>query len=545
MNRRMLLRQLALGAGAAASRGTLSKAVSGPNPLKAPVAATTAGKVHGFTDRGVNVFKGIPYGADTAPRRFMAPIAPAPWTGIRDAIDFGPRAPQASGRGPGSLRPTANRGYYLPPELGPMSEDCLHLNVWTSGLRDHRKRPVMVYIHGGAYSSGSANSALYDGVNLCRRGDVVFVTLNHRLNLFGFLYLAELAPGFEDSGNAGMLDLVLALEWVRDNIEEFGGDPGRVLIFGQSGGGAKCATLMTMPAAHGLFHRIITMSGQQITASRPETATARSRDVLTTLNLPANHIDRLRTMLMEQLIQATHAAGYYGPVKDGRALVRDPFDPDAPPLSATIPMILGNTHDETRVLIGGGDPSTFSLSWETLPAKLHVVAQFMGNLDPASVVANYRAMYPAYSPSDVFFAATTAFRSWRGQLIEAERRAAQPAAAPHTWVYELDWRSPIDGGKWGAPHTLDIPLALDTVDAADGVSGDGPEAQSVAALMSNTWIEFARTGNPNHAGLPHWRPYDLSGRWTMSFNASSLLVTDPRGNERRLVEQVAYMQPGT
>lgn len=543
MNRRTLLRQLVLGAGAAASRSSFGKAVAAP---AAPVASTNAGRVRGTTTREVHVFKGIPYGADTAARRFMAPVPPAPWTGIRDAIDFGPRAPQSSGRGVGSLR----HGYYLPPELGSVSEDCLHLNVWTPGLRDGRKRPVMVYIHGGAYSGGSANNVLYDGINLCRRGDVVFVTLNHRLNLFGFLYLADLAPGFEDSGNAGMLDLVLALEWVRGNIEEFGGDPARVLIFGQSGGGAKCATLMGMPAAHGLFHRVISMSGQQLTASRRETATARSRDVLAALNLPVsripvNRIDDLRNLPMEQLIQATHAAGYYGPVKDGRNLVRDPFDPDAPPLSASIPMILGNTHDETRVLIGGGDPSTFALTWDSLPAKLHVVSQFMGDLDPADVVAKYRAMYPAYSPSDVFFAATTAFRSWRGELIESERRAAQPSAARHTWVYELDWRSPIDGGKWGAPHTLDIPLALDTVDVADGMTGDGSGAQSLAALMSTTWIEFARTGNPNHAGLPHWRTYDLSDRSTMSFDTTSKLVKDPRGSERRLVEQVPYTQPGT
>lgn len=471
----------------------------------------------------------------------MAPVSPAPWTGVRDALEFGSRAPQP---GPhGSFSP--NRGYHQPPELGPIGEDCLHLNVWTPGLRDGRERPVMVYIHGGAYSSGSANNVLYDGVNLCRRGDVVVVTLNHRLNLFGYLYLADLAPGFEDSGNAGMLDLVLALEWVRDNIEEFGGDPARVMIFGQSGGGAKCATLMGMPAAHGLFHRVVSMSGQQITASRRESATSRTNAVLKELDLPVSRIGELRTMPMERLIEASRAAGYFGPVKDGRTLVRDPFDPDAPPGSASVPMILGNTHDETRLLIGGGDPSAFSLTWETLPEKLSIVKQFMGDLKADDVVQKYRGLYPQYSASDVFFAATTALRSWRGQVIEAERRAAQPEAAKHTWVYELDWKTPVDGGKWGAPHTLDIPLTLDTVDVAEGMSGDGPEAQQLAAIMSGTWIEFARTGNPNHKGLPEWRPYDLKTRATMSFTPNPRLVDDPRGNERRLVEQVPYTQPGT
>ncbi len=538
IHRRTLLRNIALGAGAVACGSSIGLSLPAAGE---PVASTTTGKVRGYVDRGILAFKGIPYGADTAVRRFMAPVPPAAWTGIRDAFEFGPRAPQPAGRGVGSLR----QGFYQPPEQGSVGEDCLHLNVWTPALRDHGKRPVMVYIHGGAYSGGSANNALYDGVNLCRRGDVVFVTLNHRLNLFGFLYLADLAPGFDDSGNAGMLDLVLALQWVRDNIEEFGGDPARVLIYGQSGGGAKCATLMCMPAAHGLFHRVVSMSGQQITASRRESATERTRAVLAALGLPINRIDDLRRLPMQQLIDASRAAGYFGPVKDGRALVRDPFDPDAPPLSAAIPMILGNTHDETRLLIGAGDPSTFTLTWNELPAKLHVVSQFTGDMNPEDIVAKYRAMYPSYSPSDIFFAATTAFRSWRGQLIEAERRAAQPAAAPHTWVYELDWRSHIDGGKWGAPHTLDIPLALNTVDVADGMSGNGPQAQSLSALMSDTWIAFARTGNPNHAGLPRWRPYDLQNRWTMSFDTKSTLVKDPRGSERRLVEQVPYTQPGT
>jgi para-nitrobenzyl esterase len=539
MNRRTLLKQSSILTGAVLTRRIFALASAPANNV--PQAKTTYGSVIGSVQNGLFTFKGIPYGGDTSLRRFMAPAPPTPWTGVRKATAFGPRAPQPGVHG--SLSP--RHGYHLPPEQGPVGEDCLHLNVWTSGLRDGRKRPVMVYIHGGAYSSGSANNDLYDGMNLCHRGDVVFVTLNHRLNLFGFLYLADLAPGFEDSGNAGMLDLVLALEWVRDNIEEFGGDPKRVLIFGQSGGGAKCATLMGMPAAKGLFHRVISMSGQQITASRRESATARTRAVLKELNLPESRIAELRSIPMEQLIQATRAGGYMGPVKDGRTLVRDPFDPDAPPLSAHIPMILGNTHDETRLLIGGGDPSTFDLTWETLPAKLSVVAQFLGDKKPDEVVRQYRAMYPAYSAADVFFAATTAFRSWRGQVIEAERRAAQPEAAPHTWVYELDWRTPIDGGKWGAPHTLDIPLALDNVAVADGMTGDGPEAVQLAALMSDTWIAFARTGNPNHKSLPEWRPYDLAKRSTMSFAAQSRLVNDPRGGERRLIEQVPYTQPGT
>jgi len=538
MNRRDLLRYGGVCAGALSGAGRLGRALAAP-ARPAAQALTASGRVGGFVDRGIYAFKGIPYGADTAARRFLAPLPPQPWTGIRAAAEFGPRAPQTGGRSSG------NSGYFLPPDLGPVSEDCLYLNVWTAGLGDGRKRPVLVYIHGGAYSGGSGNNTLYDGVNLCRRGDAVVVTLSHRLNLFGYLYLAGLSEGFPDSGNAGMLDLVLALQWVRENIAAFGGDLRRVLIFGQSGGGAKCATLMGMAAAQGLFHRVLTMSGQQITASRPETATARSRAVLKALNLPESRIGELRTLPMEQLIAATHAAGYYGPVRDGRTLQRDPFDPDAPPISAGIPMILGNTHDETRLLIGGADPSLFSLNWPDLPAKLSVITQFLGDLKPEEVVRQYRALYPDYSPSDLFFAITTAFRSWRGQLIEAERRAVQPAASAHTWVYELDWKSPVEGGRWGAPHTLDIPLLLDNTAVAEGMTGNGPEARRVAGLMSETLLAFAQSGNPNHTGLPQWPPYSLPRRETMSFAADSKLVEDPRGAERRLVEKVPYTQPGT
>ncbi len=533
MNRRELLRNTTLLVGGSLVQRGFAAGVS------APVAETRTGRVRGVRDHGISVFKGIPYGADTAPHRFMPPTTPTPWSGVREAMAFGPRAPQ-----PNSGR-TARTGYAQPPEPDAVSEDCLYLNVWTPAINDGRKRPVLVYFHGGAYSTGSVNSPLYDGVNLCRRGDVVVVTVNHRLNLFGYLYLADLVPELADSGNVGQLDLVLSLEWVRDNIANFGGDPKRVLIFGQSGGGAKCATLMGMPAAHGLFHRVVTMSGQQVTASRRESAAARTDLVLKALNLPSSRAAELRTMPLAQLIEASRAAGYYGPVKDGRTLQRDPFDPDAPPLSASIPMILGNTHDETRYLVGGGDSSTFELTWETLPAKLKQHSQFLGNLDLADVIRQYREFYPAYSAVDVFFAAVTASRSWRGQLIEAERRAAQTAAQPHTWVYELDWKTPIDGGKWGAPHTLDIPLIFDNTAAADRMSGDGPDARTLAATMSSTLIAFARTGNPNHAGLPHWSPYSLDKRETMSFDVPARLVNDPRGRERRLVEKVPYSQPGT
>jgi para-nitrobenzyl esterase len=525
------------------------------------VATTTAGKVRGRdAGAGVLCFKGIAYGQDTAQTRFAAPKPPAPWKEIRDASDWGPRSPQIPGaRSRHEATANPQQGYHLPPDEGPESEDCLHLNVWTPGLRDGKKRPVMFYIHGGAYSNGTANAALYDGTRLAKRGDVVVVTVNHRLNLFGYLYLAQLLPGqgFDDSGNAGQLDLVLALQWVRDNIVEFGGDPSRVMIFGQSGGGAKCATLMVQPPAHGLFHRVISMSGQQVTGAQPEHATERAKALLQVLGLdtatPEATAKVLRTLPTPTLQAAAHSGGYYGPVTDGRSLPVDPFSPTDPKISADIPMILGNTHDETRVLIGSTQPALFSLTWETLPAALEKNAPYLKSdkvsLPVPEVIAKYREWHPEYSASDVFFAVTTDSRSWRGQVIEADRRAADPTAQPHTWVYQLNWKSPVEDGHFGAPHTLDIPLAFDNVAVSPGMVGssdaDKAQAQQMAEIVSETYIAFARTGNPNNSHAPQWPTFDLSKRSTMLFDQPSRIEDDPRSRERLYLGQVPYVQPGT
>ncbi len=521
--------------------GTLLSTRLGAQAAAGPIATTTSGKVRGFVDNGVNVFKGIPYGDDTSKHRFMAAPKPIPWTGVRDALTFGPQAPQP-------IHARTGRSAFSPlDEENPVNnEDCLHLNVWTAGLRDGRKRPVMVYIHGGAYSSSSSNGPVYDGVRLVKRGDVVVVTMNHRLNLFGYLYLAKLGgPYFADSGNVGQLDLVLALEWVRDNIAEFGGDPSRVMIFGQSGGGAKCATLMAMPAAHGLFHRVITMSGQQLTATVPEHATATAEAVLNALSLTHANLDNIRDpnkVSMEKLVAAIRAGRYFGPVHDGSVLPSDPFSPDAPAISANIPMILGNTHDETRLLIGSANPELFTLTWDALPSELEHYRQFLGTLKTEDIVADYQKWYPAYSPSDVFFAVTTAFRSWHGMVIESERRAAQHGP---TWAYNFAWKSLVEDGRWGAPHTMDIPFAFDNVQLAAPMTGGGPDAQRLADQVSETFIAFARTGDPNNSSIPHWPRFELERRPTMVWEQPPRVQDDPRGKERRLIEQATYVQPGT
>lgn len=523
--RRDFLRAAAAGAMA----GALPAWAAPVRTASAPMAQVRGGTLRGYSDQGIAVFKGIPYGADTSTHRFQPPRIERPWPGVRDAFAYGPASPQ----------PKADEATH---------EDCLRLNVWTPGLRDGGKRPILFYIHGGAYNNGSGSSPLYDGTALCRRGDVVVVTVNHRLNAFGYLYLAPFgAADLADSGNVGQLDLVQALEWVRAHAGEFGGDAGNVTVFGQSGGGAKIATLMAMPAARGLFHRAWTMSGQQVTACGPRAAAQRAALVLDALQLPPAQVDRLRTLPAAELIAAAQVrdpsraedtALYLGPVMDSRSLPRHPFWPDAPPQSAGIPMVIGNTHDETRAFLGH-DPRNFALTWDDLPARLE--KQQYVDLSPHVVIAEYRRLYPQYSPSDVFFAATTAGRSWRGAVEELEARARQQAP---TWAYQLDWASPLQP-QLGAYHTLDIPLLFDNIDRAEAHTGQGTDAQAMAARMSEALIAFARHGDPNHAGLPRWERYDLDRRQTLLFDRTPVLADDPRGGERRLYGQVPFIQRGT
>jgi para-nitrobenzyl esterase len=496
---------------------------------RSSILPTRAGKVAGVKTQGVHVFKGIPYGADTRTTRFLPAQPPAPWKKTRDAASYGPSCPQPSTR-------------------ETISEDCLYLNVWTPALRDGAKRPIMVYFHGGEYSSGSGSSPLYDGTRLCLRGDVVVVTVNHRLNAFGHLYLARVAgPKYAMSGNVGILDLVQALTWVRDHAEAIGGDSQRVMVFGQSGGGAKIATLMAMPAAKGLFHRAATMSGQQITAAGPRGATQRARAYLETLKIAPGDLAKLNEVSTADLIAATRANDpsmvgrslYFGPVLDQVSLPRHPFYPDAPSQSSNIPMIIGNTRDETRAF-NGNEPGIHELTWEQLPERL--LPALHVDIEPEYVIAEYRRLYPNYSATEVFFAATTAGRSWRGAIIEAELRAAQGSPV---FAYQLNYRSPLENGRFGAMHTMDIPLVFDNIAQPESLTGKNVDAQKTADQMSEAFIALARNGNPTHAGIPPWRPYELPARATMVFDAQSQLVDDPRGEERKLFAKVPYIQRGT
>jgi para-nitrobenzyl esterase len=492
-----------------------------------PMVLTSHGPIIGTQDGPTQVFKGVRYGADTRSHRFLPPRRPTPWTQPVEALTYGSACFQ-NGDEPHQ------------------SEDCLFLNVWTPGS-DDAARPVMVYVHGGAYATGSGSDPLYDGTRLSRRGDVVVVTLNHRLNLFGYAFLNRLDGTFARSGNVGQLDLIQALEWVRDNISRFGGDSGRVMLFGQSGGGAKIATLMATPGASGLFHAVATMSGQQVTASGPNNATTRTRAWLSMLGLPADSASEVATMPPARLLEAAritdpilgYGSLYFGPVLDDVTLLRHPFYPDAPAQSAAIPMIVGNTREETLAFLSARVAPP-DLGWDDLLGRL-TPDVLRVDVEPQTVIAAYGAMQPDWSPYQVLVRATTAGRSWRAAVIEAEARAV---AGHPTWAYQLDLPSMLADGRTGAFHTADIPLVFDNIDQA-GPRVAGRNAQTVGDRMSDAFIALARDGSPGVVARQPWPPFDLATRPTMIFDTVSRIEHDPRGDERRFFARYPYVQPGT
>jgi para-nitrobenzyl esterase len=521
----------------AASGSILLRELSAQD-AKFVTAETTYGKIRGVDNNGIKVFKGVPYGANTTgANRFMAPVEPAKWSGVRDALEYGHSAPQRDPAAP--PRPAGAltiSGQGLPAE----GEDCLVLNIWTpsvgAGAGGARKRPVMFWCHGGGFATGSGSSPDNDGTNLARRGDVVVVTINHRLNVLGFGNLSEFSRDFAASGDAGMLDIVQALKWVRANIAEFGGDPNTVLIFGQSGGGRKVETLLAMPAAKGLFHRGIIESGAAIKVVDRDVAVRNSELLLAKLGIEKANVRELQRLPVGK-IMATHFAvikdhpgvdqstGGFSPTVDGKILPQHPFDPKASPVSADVPVMIGCTRTE-MTLFSLNDASAFSLDDDAMRGR---VKDLLGGQAPG-IVDLYRKLNPAASPSDIYFLIASDYRYGAPTMKIAERRAALGKAP--VYLYYFTWETPVQGGRLKSPHTMEIPFAFDNVKISARMTGGGADAMALADKVSDAWIAFARTGNPNTPKLPSWPAFNAKDRATMVIDNVSKVVNDPLREQR-------------
>jgi len=535
MDRRELLKSTLLNCGVALAGGALGSLVP-RNVLAAaptaPIIETNQGKLRGAFANGAYSFKGIPYGASTGDAmRFQPPLPPKPWIGVRDALAIGPPAPQAI--------LSSNSLEFLGAIVGPgsMAEDCLVLNLWTPALHTRSKRPVMVWLHGGGCAIGSSGIAPYDGTNLAARHDVVVVGVNHRLNAFGYLYLGQMGgEKCADSGNAGMLDIILALQWVRDNVERFGGDPGNVTIFGESGGGVKVSTLMAMAAAKGLFHKAIVENGPGLTLYSREEADLVAMKFLDRLHVPPDRVDDLFNIPMDKFIAGMRSMPFqeallsWWPVVDGRSLPRHPFNPDAPAMTAKVPMLIGSTAAETTLLYGLDDPASFSLNETDMRTKVKGFLALKDDSKLDALITTYRKNRPDATPSDIYFAITTDGWMRMDAITQAERKAAQHAASAYMYIFA--WQTPVLGGKLKASHVMELPFVFDNVAKVPGWIGTGSDLQPLADKVSSTWAAFARNGNPNHAGLPHWPPYEASTRATMIFNDDCKVVNDPGKDER-------------
>jgi para-nitrobenzyl esterase len=498
-------------------------------------ADTAFGKIRGFDNQGIKTFKGVPYGAGTAGRnRFMPPAPPAKWAGVRDALTFGRSAPQTE---PGVRREASDLAVAaagLPAE----SEDCLVLNIWTPAL-DNRRRPVMLWCHGGGFATGSGSSPVTDGTNLARRGDVVVVTINHRLNVLGFTYLGDVGgTDFAQSGDAGMLDIVQALKWVRENIAQFGGDSNNVTVFGQSGGGRKVATLLAMPSAKGLFHRAIIESGATIKLVERDQAARVAGKLLETLGLNASRVRELQNMPLEKIMGAYFAVVRsmnvdqmtmgFSPTVDGKIVPRHPFHPTASDVSADVPLMIGSTRTE---LTSQADAAAFSLSEDGMQSRIRDLA----GENAGRILDIYRRANPGATPSEIYFLIASDHRYSAPVMKIAERRAALGKGP--VYLYYFCWESPVDGGRLKSPHTIEIPFVFDNLKSSR-LTATSAEAPALADKVSDAWIAFARNGDPNISRLPRWPAFNAKDRPTMVFNNQSKVENDPIREQREAMFKV-------
>jgi para-nitrobenzyl esterase len=492
------------------------------------VADTSAGKIRGVIVDDIRIFKGIPYGAPTSGKnRFMPPVKPAKWSGVRDVLAYGPSAPQ--------------RG-----NASPQSEDCLVLNVYTPSLNSG-KRPVMMWLHGGGFSSGSGSGATIQGANLAHTGDVVVVGINHRLGVLGQTYLGEaLGSDFASSGSAGVQDIVLALEWVRENIAHFGGDPNQVTIFGQSGGGRKVATLMSMPSAKGLYHRAIVESGAILRLTTQEDAIRTTNLLLAELDLKPGQARELQNVPFEKLVAADGAVYQKikmrepgmtenSPMVDGKVIPAHPWDPAAPALSAQIPLLIGWTHTE-ETAYDRPTPEKLALDEAGLRDR---VAKRLETGDPNPVIAAYRASNPQATPWDLYILIATDHPRGAYSRELAKRKVVQ-AGAP-VYVYRFDWETPEGGGHMRSPHAVEIPFVFENIKVAGPQISKMPDAFALSEKIAAAWVGFARTGNPNVPALPRWPAYSVDKRDTMLFSNDSHIAQDPDRAARLAMEKALHL----
>lgn len=527
----------------AASKGV------GPSTVKAGAGqarvATTAGVIEGYQLDEIYAFKGIPYGQSTAGSgRFQPPKPPTPWSGVRSCRSYGLVAPQDKGTG----RLNDEEAFIFRWNDSVEGEDCLRVNVWTPALNDGAKRPVMVWLHGGGFEAGSGNDLpAFDGHNLAQRGDVVVVTLNHRLNLLGFLDLSAYGQQYARSGNVGMLDIVAALEWVRDNIARFGGDPGCVTIFGQSGGGAKVGTLMGMPSAKGLFHRAIVQSGSFASGRDQGQARQLAGLLLAELGIPSGEISRIEKVPYLQLRQASEAviaranrntggafdAGSlatrlgYSPVVDGDVLPASPFASNAPPFSADVPLMVGTTLNEFAS--GINHPEYEQMSEAELLAR--VEASYPGK--GATIVSSFKKRTPQEKPFDLWSRIASA-PIRQAAINQALAKARQGTAA--AYLYWFTRFPTVLDGRPRAFHCAEIPYVFANAEKCASMTGGGAKAKALGDVMTDAWVAFARHGNPNHPNMPRWDPVGLETP-TMIFGDKTVQAFAPDRDELASVQR--------
>lgn len=540
--RRDFLKGLSLSVAAAGAASTLASksaaqtspaqtrpAASGANPSSDSklfyVVETSCGKVQGIANpAGIKAFKGIPYGASTAGKnRFMPPRKPAPWTGVRECFGHGQVCPQV----PSNLRSEYGMMIMWDQQNGGLGEDCLVLNVWTPGVSDGGKRAVLVSFHGGGYTTGSGNAPGFDGAQLALFGDVVVVTVNHRLASFGYSHLADLGapPEFSSAGVAGIMDLVASLQWVKDNIEGFGGDPNRVMIFGQSGGGAKTSAILATPSAKGLFHRAAVQSGSSLRFTTREQATKAAEQLLAKLEIPKTRIADLQKISWQQLLEAQTGIAGFAPVMDGNILPHHPFDPVAPPESADVPVIISTTLEDAALSL-----TNFNLDEAGLKT---ILSQRFGD-KADTILALYKQRYPQKSPFLIQAQVFTDSGFRRSAITQAERKAALGKAP--AYMYLWNWESPGYDSKFGAVHGTDVSASFHQV--RDNIVGVGsPSGKVMCDRLASVWVAFAKTGDPNNQMIPRWPVYDATNRATMIFDNDTRVENDPRSEMRKFWEQ--------